>query len=136
MKSYNNKQKFLIICFVFDFNKNHFPWVEDDRMSLRLIYVDHERYKLKWNRFNNKFWCIDFHFDEVFEIKINQHKRFYKRFDESSKRLSRSFFKNEWFILSFLLIFFKQFRCQRAERKFCVINKHKQLVWESSMQHV
>ena len=26
--------------------------------------------------------------------------------------------------------------CQRAECKFCIINKYKQLVWESSKQYI
>ena len=79
-------------------------------MSLRLFYVGHERYKLKQNCCNNKFWCIDFYSDEISKIKINQHERFCKRFDELSKRLPRDLLKDEWFILSFLLTFFKQFR--------------------------
>ena len=79
-------------------------------MLLRLFYVDHERYKLKQNRCNDKFWCIDFYSDEIFEIKMNQHERFCKRLNESSERLSRGLLKDEWFILSFLFIFFKQFR--------------------------
>ena len=79
-------------------------------MSLRLFYVDHERYKLKQNRCNDKLWCIDFYSDEVFKIKMNQHERFRKRFDESSKRLSRGLFKDEWLTLFLLLTFFKQFR--------------------------
>ena len=64
-------------------------------MSLRLFYVYHERYKLKQNCCNDKFLCIDFYSNEIFEIKINQHKHFCKRFDESSKRLSRNLFKDE-----------------------------------------
>ena len=64
-------------------------------MSLRLSYICYERYKLKQNRCNDKFLRIDFYFDEVSEVKINQHERFYKRFNESSKRLSRDLFKNE-----------------------------------------
>ena len=79
-------------------------------MSLRLFYVDHERYKLKQNRCNDKSWCIDFYFDEVSEIKMNQHERFRKRFNKSSERLPRDLFKDEWFILFSLLTFFKQFR--------------------------
>ena len=79
-------------------------------MSLRLFYADHERYKLKQNRCNDKFWCIDFYSDEVSEVKMNQHERFHKRFDKSSERLSRDLLKDEWFILSLLFIFFKQFR--------------------------
>ena len=110
LKCCDNKQEFLIMRLVSDFNENHFSWIKDDRMSLRLFYVDHERYKLKQNRCNDKFWCIDFYFDEIFEIKMNQHERFRKRLNESSKRLSRDLFKDEWLILSFLFILFKQFR--------------------------
>ena len=91
-------------------SENHFFWVENDRMSLRLSYAGHERYKLKQNRCNDKFWCIDFYSDEISEIKMNQHRRFRKRFDEPSKRLPRDLLKDEWFILSFLFISFKQFR--------------------------
>ena len=79
-------------------------------MSLRLSYVDHERYKLRQNRCNDKFRCIDFYFNEVFKIKMNQHEHFRKRLDESSKCLPCGLLKDEWFILSLLLIFFKQFR--------------------------
>ena len=79
-------------------------------MLLRLFYVDHERYKLKQNRCNDKLWCIDFYSDEISEIKMNQHERFCKCFNELSKRLPRGLFKNEWFILFLLLTFFKQFR--------------------------
>ena len=82
-------------------------------MSLRLFYVDHERYKLKQNRCNDKLWCIDFYSDEISEIKMNQHERFRKRFNESSKRLPRDLFNDEWLILSFLFTFFKQF-CQNT----------------------
>ena len=110
LKCCNNKQKFLIMHLVSNLNENHFSWIKDDRILLCLFYVDHERYKLRQNYCNDKLWCIDFYFNEIFEIKINQHERFCKRLDESSKRLSRNLFKNEWFILSFLLIFFKQFR--------------------------
>ena len=110
MKCYNNKQKFLIMRFVFDFSKNYFSWVKNNRMSLRLIHVDHDRYKLKQNYCNDKLWCIDFYFNEVFEIKMNQHKRFCKRFNESSKRMPRDLFKTEWLIFFLLFTFFKQFR--------------------------
>ena len=79
-------------------------------MSLRLFYVGHERYKLKQNRCNDKLWCIDFYFNEISEIKMNQHERFRKRLDELSERLPRGLFKDEWLILFFLFIFFKQFR--------------------------
>ena len=64
-------------------------------MSLRLFYVGHERYKLKQNRYNGKSRCIDFYSDEIFEIKMNQHERFRKRFNESSERLSRDLLKDE-----------------------------------------
>ena len=110
LKCCDNKQEFLIMRFVSDFSENHLSWIKNDRMSLRLFYVDHERYKLKQNRCNDKFWCIDFYSDEISEIKMNQHECFCKRFDESSKRLPRGLFKDEWFILSLLLTFFKQFR--------------------------
>ena len=43
---------------------------------------------------------------------MNQHERFYKHFDKSSKRLFRNVIKNEQFALLFLFTFFKQF-CQR-----------------------
>ena len=79
-------------------------------MPLRLFYADHECYKLKQDRCNDKFWCIDFYFDKISEIKINQHERFRKRFDESSERLPCDLLKDEWFILSFLFTLFKQFR--------------------------
>ena len=95
LKCCDNKQKFLIMRFVFDFSENHFSWIEDDRMSLRLFYVDHEHYKLKQNRCNDKSWCIDFYFDEISEIKMNQYERFRKRFNESSERLSRDLLKDE-----------------------------------------
>ena len=103
----NKKQTFLIMRFVSDFIKNYFSWIESNRMSLLLTYVDHERYKLKQNRYNDKLWYIDFSFDEVFKNKMNQHKRFRKHFDESLKRLSCSFLKNEWLILFFPFTFFK-----------------------------
>ena len=79
-------------------------------MSLRLFYADHERYKLKQNRYNDKLRCIDFYSDEISEIKMNQHERFRKRLNEPSKRLSRGLFKDEWLTLFSLLISFKQFR--------------------------
>ena len=111
LKCCDNKQKFLIMRLVSDFSKNHFFWIKGDRMSLRLFYADHERYKLKQNRCNDKLRCIDFYSDEIFEVKMNQHERFRKRFNESSKRLPRGLLKDEWFTLSSLLTFFKQF-CQ------------------------
>ena len=55
LKCCNNRQKFLIMRFVFDFSENHFFLKKNDRMSLCLFYVDHERYKLKQNRCNDKF---------------------------------------------------------------------------------
>ena len=110
LKCCDNKQEFLIMRLVSDLNENHFLWIKGDRMSLRLFYAGHERYKLKQNRCNGKLWCIDFYSDEVFEIKMNQHERFRKRLNESSKRLSRGLLKDEWFTLSFLFTLFKQFR--------------------------
>ena len=110
LKCCNNKQKFLIIHFVFDFSENHFSDIENDRMLLRLIYVDHERYKLKQNCFIDKLWCMDFYFNKFSKIKMNQYERFYKRFNELSKCLFRDFLQDKWFILSFLFIIFNQFR--------------------------
>ena len=110
LKCCDNKQEFLIMRLVSDLSENHFSWIKDDRMSLRLFYVDHERYKLKQNRCNDKLWCIDFYSDEISEIKMNQHERFRKRFDEPSERLPRDLLKDEWLILSLLLTSFKQFR--------------------------
>ena len=79
-------------------------------MSLRLFSVIRERHELKQNNCNDKIRRIDFYFNEIAEIKMNQHKRFYKRFNKSSKRLSRDVVKNERFVLFFLFIFLKQFR--------------------------
>ena len=110
LKCCNNKQEFLIMCLIFDLSENYFFWIKNDRMLLCLFYVDHKRYKLRQNCCNDKLWCIDFYFNEISEVKMNQHKHFRKRFDESSKRLPRDLWKDEWFILSFLFIFFKQFR--------------------------
>ena len=95
LKCCDNKQKFLIMRLVSDLSENHFFWIKSDRMSLRLFYVDHERYKLKQNRCNDKLRYIDFYFNEISEIKMNQHERFRKRLNESSKRLPRDLFKNE-----------------------------------------
>ena len=47
LKCCNNKQKFLIIRLVSDLSENHFSWIKNDRMSLRLFNIDHERYKLR-----------------------------------------------------------------------------------------
>ena len=110
LKCCNNRQEFLIMRLVSDLSENHLSWIENDRMLLRLFYAGHERYKLKQNRYNDKLRCIDFYSDEVSEIKMNQHERFRKRFDESSKRLSYGLLKDEWFTLFLLLIFFEQFR--------------------------
>ena len=110
LKCCDNKQEFLIMRFISDLNENYLSWIKDDRMSLRLFYACHERYKLRQNYCNDKLRRIDFYFDEISEVKMNQHKRFHKRFKESSKCLSRDLLKDEWFILSFLFIFFKQFR--------------------------
>ena len=66
-----------------------------------------ERHKLKQNNYNNKIQRINLYFNETVEIKMNQHERFRKRFNKSSKRLSRDVVKNEQFVLFFLFIFFK-----------------------------
>ena len=110
LKCCDNRQEFLIMRLVSDLSENYLFWVEDNRMPLRLFYADHERYKLRQDRCNDKLWCIDFYSDEISEVKMNQHERFCKRLDESSKRLPCGLLKDEWFILSSLLIFFKQFR--------------------------
>ena len=110
LKCCDNKQEFLIMRLVSDLSENHLLWIKDDRMSLRLFYAGHERYKLEQNRCNGKSWCIDFYSDEIFKVKMNQHERFRKRLDESSERLPRDLLKDEWLTLSSLLILFKQFR--------------------------
>ena len=82
-------------------------------MLLRLFSVIHERHELKQNNCDNKIQRIDFYFNEIVEIKMNQHERFYKHFNKLSKRLSRDVVKNERFVLLFLFTFFKQF-CQKS----------------------
>ena len=79
-------------------------------MLLRLINVKCECYKLKQNNYDDKIRRIDLYFNKIFKIKMNQHERFCKHFNKSSKRLSRDVVKNERFVLFFLFIFFKQFR--------------------------
>ena len=64
-------------------------------MSLRLISVRCKYYELKQNNYDDKISRIDFYFNKVFEIKINQHERFHKCFDESSKFLSLDVVKNK-----------------------------------------
>ena len=113
LKCCDNEQKLLIMRLVFDLSENHFFRIKDNRISARLIYIDHERYKLKQNRCDDKLWCINFYFNEISEIEMNQHKRFRERFNKSLKRLSCVVFKDEWFILFFLLTSFKQF-CQNT----------------------
>ena len=82
-------------------------------MSLRLLNVIRERFELKQNNCDDKIRRIDLYFNEIVKIKMNQHERFYKCFDKSSKRLSRDVVKNERFVLLFLFISFKQF-CQKS----------------------
>ena len=79
-------------------------------MLLRLLNVIRERHKLKQNNCDDKIRRIDFYFNEIVEIKMNQHEHFYKCFNKLSKRLSCDVAKNEQFVLLFLFIFFKQFR--------------------------
>ena len=64
-------------------------------MSLHLINVKCKCYKLKQNNCDDKIQRIDFYFNEISEIKMNQYKRFHKRFDKSSKYLSRDVIKNK-----------------------------------------
>ena len=54
LKCCDDKRKILIMRLVSDFSKNYFFQIKDNRMLLHPIYVDHERYKLKQNRCNNK----------------------------------------------------------------------------------
>ena len=110
LKRCNNEQKFLIMRFIMNFNKNHFSQIKCNEMSLRLFNVIRERHELKQNNYNDKIRRINLFFNEIIEIKINQHKHFYKRFNKLSKRLFRDVVKNEQFILLFLFTFLKQFR--------------------------
>ena len=64
-------------------------------MLLRLFNVIRERHELKQNNCDNKIQRIDFYFNKIIEIKINQHKRFCKCFNKSSKYLFRDIVKNE-----------------------------------------
>ena len=79
-------------------------------MLLRLFNVIRKRYELKQNNCNDKISRIDFYFKKIAEIKMNQHERFYKRFNKSLKRLFCDIVKNKQFVLLFSFIFFKQFR--------------------------
>ena len=76
-------------------------------MLLRLFNVIRERYKLKQNNCDDKIRRIDFYFNEIIKIKMNQYERFYKHFDKSLKRLSCDIVKNKQFALFFLFTFFK-----------------------------
>ena len=82
-------------------------------MSLRLINVKCECYKLRQNNCDDKIRRINLYFNKISEIKMNQYKHFCKRFNKLLKRLSRDVVKNERFALFFLFIFFKQF-CQKS----------------------
>ena len=84
-------------------------------MSLRLINVKCKCYKLKQNNYDDKIRRINFYFNEISKIKMNQHERFCKCFNKSLKRLSRDVIKNEQFTLLFLFIFFKQFRQRSSD---------------------
>ena len=64
-------------------------------MSLRLFNVIRERHELKQNNCDDKTRRINFYFNEIAEIKMNQHERFCKRFNKSSKRLFRDVVKNK-----------------------------------------
>ena len=63
----------------------------------------------------------------------------YNRCHTSRALLRRSIFFVRTRINKTLLFLFSvelwTYYCQRAECKICVINKHKQLIWESSMRH-
>ena len=62
---------------------------------MRLFRVVRERQKLKQNNCDDKIRRIDFYFNEIAEIKMNQHERFYKCFNKSLKRLSHDVVKNK-----------------------------------------
>ena len=47
LKHCNNEQKFLIMRFIINFNKNHFFRIKRNEMSLRLFNVIRERHELK-----------------------------------------------------------------------------------------
>ena len=79
-------------------------------MSLCLFNVIRERHELKQINYDDKIRRIDFYFNKIVEIKMNQYKRFYKRFNKSLKCLSRDIVKNKQFTLFFLFISFKHFR--------------------------
>ena len=64
-------------------------------MLLHLFNVIRERHELKQNNCDDKTRRIDFYFNEIIEIKMNQYKRFCKRFNKSSKRLFHDIIKNE-----------------------------------------
>ena len=95
--------------FVMNFSENHLFRIKCNEMLLRLFNVIRERHELKQNNCDDKIRRIDFYFNEIVEIKINQHEHFYKRFDKLSKRLSCDVVKNERFALFFLFTFLKQF---------------------------
>ena len=73
-----------------------------------------------------------------YRIKIRKNDKwmttFRIRYDHFEYAIMSFEFVNVFIIFQTLIN--KILRCQRAECKFCVISKHKQLVWESSMQHV
>ena len=110
LKRCNNIQKFLIIHLITNFNKNYLFRIKCNEISLRLFNVIRECHELKQNNCDDKIQYIDLYFNEIIEIKMNQHKYFYKCFNKSSKRLSCNVVKDEWFVLLYLFIFFKQFR--------------------------
>ena len=80
---------------VTNFNENHLFRIKRNEMLLRLFSVIHKYHKLKQNNCDDKIRRIDFYFNEIIEIKMNQHERFCKHFDKSSKRLFRDIVKNE-----------------------------------------
>ena len=49
LKYYDNEQEFLILRLVSNLNKNHFFWIKDDRILLRLIYSITS--VINWNNF-------------------------------------------------------------------------------------
>ena len=81
--------------FIINFNENHLFRIKHNEMLLRLFNVICERHELKQNNCDDKIQRIYLYFNKVAEIKMNQHERFCKRFNKSSKRLFRDVVKNE-----------------------------------------
>ena len=87
----------------------------DDIMTILIIYRNKVS-KSEWTKkIHSKVTVIHRTFDSIY-VKKNEELYFCVDY----RKLNETTIKN---------------RCQRAGCKFCVISKHKQLVWESLMQH-